>query len=101
MEPSTEHEQAVPMICASELSKRDGRRQAVSGLGFTVGAGQICALLGPNGAGETALATALTLAGLPAAVAFSAVLLHRLLTFWLPVLPGWAAFTCLMRKRLL
>ncbi|MER7989971.1 hypothetical protein ABTY53_30940 [Streptomyces noursei] len=53
MEPSTVHEQAAPVICAHELSKRYGRRQAVSGLGFTVEAGQICALLGPNGGGRT------------------------------------------------
>ncbi|MFE7302227.1 ATP-binding cassette domain-containing protein [Streptomyces sp. NPDC057579] len=53
MEPSTVHEQAAPVICAHKLSKRYGRRQAVSGLGFTVEAGQICALLGPNGAGKT------------------------------------------------
>ncbi len=42
-----------PMICARGLSKRYGRRQAVTGLGFTVESGQICALLGPNGAGKT------------------------------------------------
>ncbi|MEU6555221.1 ATP-binding cassette domain-containing protein [Streptomyces sp. NPDC046915] len=53
MEPSTATEAAAPMICANELSKRYGRRQAVSRLGFTVQAGQICALLGPNGAGKT------------------------------------------------
>ncbi|QHA09172.1 ATP-binding cassette domain-containing protein [Streptomyces broussonetiae] len=47
------HEQTAPVICAHKLSKRYGRRQAVSGLGFTVEAGQICALLGPNGAGKT------------------------------------------------
>ena len=41
------------VIGASGLSKRYGRRQAVHGLGFTVGAGQVCALLGPNGAGKT------------------------------------------------
>lgn len=41
------------VIGASGLSKRYGRRQAVRGLGFTVGAGQVCALLGPNGAGKT------------------------------------------------
>ena len=40
-------------ISARELSKRYGRRQAVSGLTFTVESGQICALLGPNGAGKT------------------------------------------------
>jgi ABC-type multidrug transport system ATPase subunit len=53
MQLSTAHEQASPMICARELSKRYGRRQAVSRLSFTVEAGQICALLGPNGAGKT------------------------------------------------
>ena len=31
-------------------------------------------------------------------VAFPAVLLFRLLVFWLPVLPGWLAFTYLTRK---
>ncbi|MER6121801.1 ABC transporter ATP-binding protein [Streptomyces sp. NPDC001795] len=53
MEPSRTHERTAPMVCARELSKRYGRRQAVSGLSFAVGAGQICALLGPNGAGKT------------------------------------------------
>ncbi|MFB4300369.1 ABC transporter ATP-binding protein [Actinomadura sp. NTSP31] len=50
MEP-TERPRAV--ISADGLSKRYGRRQAVSGLGFAVDAGQVCALLGPNGAGKT------------------------------------------------
>ncbi|MGV4988571.1 ABC transporter ATP-binding protein [Streptomyces sp. NRAIS4] len=58
----TPQEQATPAICARELSKRYGRRQVVSGLGFTVEAGQICALLGPNGAGKTS--TMRMLAGL-------------------------------------
>ncbi|MEU2338640.1 ATP-binding cassette domain-containing protein [Streptomyces sp. NPDC013172] len=49
----TPQEQATPAIRARELSKRYGRRQAVSRLSFAVEAGQICALLGPNGAGKT------------------------------------------------
>ncbi|WNM35845.1 ABC transporter ATP-binding protein [Streptomyces sp. Li-HN-5-11] len=53
MDPSKPHERTAPMICAREVSKRYGRRQAVSGLSLTVEAGQICALLGPNGAGKT------------------------------------------------
>lgn len=52
---------------------------------------------GGLGAVEVALVGGLTVAGLPAELATSAVLLHRLLTFWLPVLPGWAAFTYLQR----
>jgi uncharacterized protein (TIRG00374 family) len=53
---------------------------------------------GGLGAVEGALSLGLTLAGLPAGTATSAVLMFRLLTFWLPVLPGWAAFSYLQRK---
>ncbi|MEU6727319.1 lysylphosphatidylglycerol synthase transmembrane domain-containing protein [Nonomuraea wenchangensis] len=56
---------------------------------------------GGLGAVEGALALGLTVAGLPAELATSAVLLHRLLTFWLPVLPGWASFTYLQRHEAL
>ncbi|TMR16140.1 flippase-like domain-containing protein [Nonomuraea turkmeniaca] len=52
---------------------------------------------GGLGAVEAALVLALIAAGVPQAVATSAVLLYRLLTFWLPVLPGWASFTYLQR----
>ncbi|MFI0965815.1 lysylphosphatidylglycerol synthase domain-containing protein [Streptomyces sp. NPDC021080] len=70
---------------------------------YLVGSAAGSAIPTPGGIGgvETALASALTLAGLPASAAFSAVLLHRLLTFWLPVLPGWVAFSHLVRKQLL
>ncbi|MBD0745174.1 flippase-like domain-containing protein [Streptomyces sp. CBMA152] len=53
---------------------------------------------GGVGAVELALSTALTFAGLPAETAASAVLLYRLLTFWLPVLPGWLCFNYLTRR---
>jgi uncharacterized protein (TIRG00374 family) len=53
---------------------------------------------GGLGAVEGALTLALTISGLTADTATSAVLLFRLLTFWLPVLPGWAAFAYLQRK---
>ncbi len=53
---------------------------------------------GGLGAVESALITALTLGGLGGDIAFPAVLLFRLMTFWLPVLPGWLAFTHLTRK---
>jgi uncharacterized membrane protein YbhN (UPF0104 family)/tRNA A-37 threonylcarbamoyl transferase component Bud32 len=56
---------------------------------------------GGLGAVEGALSIGLTLSGLPAETATSAVLLFRLLTFWLPVLPGWAAFTFLQKKEAL
>ncbi|WP_329173436.1 lysylphosphatidylglycerol synthase domain-containing protein [Streptomyces decoyicus] len=53
---------------------------------------------GGVGAVESALIGALTFAGLAGDVAFPAVLLFRLLVFWLPVLPGWLAFNYLTRK---
>lgn len=56
---------------------------------------------GGLGAVEGALTLGLALAGVPREVATSAVLLHRLLTFWLPVLPGWASFTYLQRHEAL
>lgn len=56
---------------------------------------------GGLGAVEGALTLGLTVAGLPAQTATSAVLLFRLLTFWLPVLPGWAAFAYLQRRNAL
>jgi len=57
----------------------------------------------PGGIGgvEAALTAGLTAAGLPGAVAVSAVLLFRLLTFWLPVPFGWGALNYLERKQAL
>ena len=57
----------------------------------------------PGGLGgvEAALTAGLTAAGLPGAVAVSAVLLFRLLTFWLPVPFGWAAMSYLEREQAL
>jgi glycosyltransferase 2 family protein len=64
-------------------------------------AGSILASAAPTpgglGAVEAALAAGLTAAGLPSQQAVSAVLLFRLATFWLPVLPGWVAFHRLQR----
>ncbi|MEV4440122.1 flippase-like domain-containing protein [Streptomyces sp. NPDC049577] len=53
---------------------------------------------GGVGAVEFALTGTLTFAGLPAEVAAPAVLLFRLMTLWLPVLPGWLSFTHLTRR---
>jgi uncharacterized membrane protein YbhN (UPF0104 family)/tRNA A-37 threonylcarbamoyl transferase component Bud32 len=53
---------------------------------------------GGLGAIEVALSAGLTTAGLPGATALAAVLLFRLLTFWLPVPVGWIAFNQLNRR---
>lgn len=53
---------------------------------------------GGVGAVEGALLGGLVLVGVPKEVAAPAVLLYRTMTLWLPVLPGWFAFTYLTRK---
>ncbi|MDQ0844933.1 lysylphosphatidylglycerol synthase domain-containing protein [Streptomyces sp. V1I6] len=53
---------------------------------------------GGVGAVEGALLGGLVLVGVPGDVAAPAVLLYRTMTLWLPVLPGWFAFTHLTRQ---
>jgi uncharacterized membrane protein YbhN (UPF0104 family) len=53
---------------------------------------------GGVGAVEAALITGLTATGVPDELAVPAVLVYRVATFWLPVLPGWLAFTLLTRR---
>ncbi|MBD8062095.1 lysylphosphatidylglycerol synthase transmembrane domain-containing protein [Oceanitalea stevensii] len=62
----------------------------------TVGA----AVPSPGGIGpvEAALTGGLTVAGIPAGVAFSVALVFRLLTFWIRVPLGWAALRHLQRR---
>ncbi|MFG2328877.1 lysylphosphatidylglycerol synthase domain-containing protein [Streptomyces sp. NPDC048604] len=56
---------------------------------------------GGIGAVEGALTFGLVAVGLPLDVATPAVLLYRLLTLWLPVLPGWVCFNWLTKKEAL
>ncbi|MFC8129578.1 flippase-like domain-containing protein [Streptomyces sp. NPDC057302] len=56
---------------------------------------------GGVGAVEATLTFGLIAVGVPKDVAAPAVLLYRLLTLWLPVLPGWLFFNHLTRKGLL
>lgn len=62
----------------------------------TVGA----AVPSPGGIGpvEAALTGGLTVAGIPAGIAFSAALVFRVLTFWMRVPFGWVALRYLQRK---
>nr|WP_223281368.1 lysylphosphatidylglycerol synthase transmembrane domain-containing protein [Streptomyces sp. San01] len=53
---------------------------------------------GGVGAVEATLTVGLIAVGLPKEVAAPAVLLYRLLTLWLPVLPGWLFFNHLSRR---
>jgi len=67
---------------------------------YLVGAAIAQAAPTPGGIGavEAALIAGLTAAGLDKETAVPAVFLFRLATFWLPILPGWLAFTWLQRS---
>ena len=53
---------------------------------------------GGIGAVEATLVAGLTSAGMPSTTAVAAVILFRLATFWIPLLPGWAALAVLQRS---
>ena len=53
---------------------------------------------GGLGAMEAALVAGLTGVGMEPSIAVAAVLSYRLLTYWLPVLPGWLSFHYLERR---
>jgi uncharacterized protein (TIRG00374 family) len=63
--------------------------------------GQAAPTPGGLGVVEAALAAGLTAAGVDSALAVSATLLFRFMTFWLPTVPGWFAFRSLTNKQLL
>ncbi len=68
---------------------------------FLIGktAGSLVPTPGGLGAVEAVLSTGLAAAtGISGATAFSAVMLFRLLTFWLPIAPGWVATTWLQKR---
>jgi len=70
------------------------------GVVFLVGSAISSAAPTPGGIGavEAALIAGLTAAGLDREVAVPAVFLYRIVTFWLPILPGWVAFLVLQRR---
>jgi uncharacterized membrane protein YbhN (UPF0104 family) len=56
---------------------------------------------GGLGAVEAALTAGVTAIGVSTAVAVPSVLLFRLVSFWLPILPGWILWTQLQRRNIL
>jgi undecaprenyl-diphosphatase len=77
-----------------------GMAPAQAALVYLAGAAVATAAPTPGGIGatEAALVAGYTAAGVEASVAFAAVLLFRLVTFWLPILPGWWALVVLQRR---
>ena len=90
------------ILCLSACVAAFGRSVPIAKIGFVYltgsALGSIIPTPGGLGAVEAALTAGLTAAGVPGAVAVSAVLLFRLLTFWLPVPLGWTALNFLERK---
>jgi uncharacterized membrane protein YbhN (UPF0104 family) len=56
---------------------------------------------GGLGAVEAALTAGVSTIGISTAVAVPSVLLFRLVSFWLPILPGWILWTQLQRRNIL
>jgi undecaprenyl-diphosphatase len=56
---------------------------------------------GGLGALEAALVAGFTGVGMESGVAVAVVLSYRLLTYWLPILPGWISFHILERRNLI
>jgi uncharacterized membrane protein YbhN (UPF0104 family) len=91
------------ILCLAACVAAFGRSVPFAKIGFVYltgsAIGSIIPTPGGLGAVEAALTAGLTAAGLPSAVAVSAVLLFRLVTFWLPVPAGWAALNYLERQQ--
>jgi uncharacterized protein (TIRG00374 family) len=60
--------------------------------------GQAAPTPGGVGAVEAVMTAGLVATGIDGGIALSAVLLYRLLTFWLPTIPGWFAFQYLTKR---
>jgi uncharacterized membrane protein YbhN (UPF0104 family) len=60
--------------------------------------GSVAPTPGGIGAVEAALIAGLSAVGVPASAALPAALLYRMVTFWLPTIPGWGAFQWLQRR---
>jgi undecaprenyl-diphosphatase len=78
-----------------------GGRAGIAAVGAVYLASALLAAASPTpgglGAIEAALITGLTGLGVSSGAAVSAVLLYRLATYWLPVLPGWLSLRQLQR----
>ncbi|MGN6523060.1 MAG: lysylphosphatidylglycerol synthase domain-containing protein [Actinomycetes bacterium] len=92
------------VACLAASARAFGVEQSVALIaivfltGNTVGS----ALPTPGGLGavEAVLTAGLTAIGVPAASAVPTVLLFRIMSFWLPLLPGWICWTALQRRRI-
>jgi undecaprenyl-diphosphatase len=90
-------------LAASIKAFATGPSLVVIGAVYLASAALAAASPTPGGLGaiESALIGLLIGAGMKAGPAFSAVLLYRLATYWLPILPGWLSWRFLQRREYL
>ena len=90
----------IGVLYASVAAFGGNMNIAVVAVVYLAGAtiGQAAPTPGGLGAVEAALVAGLTAGGLDAGIAVSAVLLYRLVTFWIPTIPGYWAFNYLTKK---
>ena len=91
------------IFCLAACVAAFGRSAPIAKIGVVYLTGSAISSIVPTpggiGAVEAALTAGLTAAGVPGAAAASAVLLFRLVTFWLPIPFGWAALRYLEREQ--
>jgi len=91
------------ILCLAACVAAFGDGVPIAKIGFVYLTASVAAAIIPTpgglGAVEATLTSGLTLAGVHGDTALSAVLLFRLLTFWLPIPVGWFALNSLERHR--
>jgi len=90
----------IAALAASVQAFGGGPGLVVLGAVYLAAAALAAAAPTPGGLGaiEAALVAGLTGVGMQPGPAVSAVLLYRLATYWLPVLPGWLSWRSLQRR---
>lgn len=90
----------IAVLYACVLAFGGSMNIAVVAVVYLAGAtlGQAAPTPGGLGAVEAALSAGLVAGGLDSGIAVSAVLLFRLVTFWLPTIPGYWSFNWLTKK---
>jgi uncharacterized membrane protein YbhN (UPF0104 family) len=93
----------IAALIASIKAFAPGPSLVVVGAVYLASAAVAAAAPTPGGLGaiESALSWGLINVGMPPGPAVSAVLLYRLATYWLPILPGWVSWRFLQRREYL
>ncbi len=86
-------------LCVLAVGAHITALQAVVIFALGLGGGAIAPTPGGLGGVEAGLYTGLYAAGVPSNQALSAVLLYRLLSYWLPMIPGFFVFRHLLKQK--